>query len=206
MLGFSCVAPIKTVHGLLEANGALDLLRDPLVTTATQEIISENRTRREIQRDIRAKERAIETLSAKYCREPQLPQEAVRQALYSIGDNHAFLRTNRDPCDRMIGYLQRYFHPTQVRDKKGADSLAIHSGRGGARLSHDHAKQYVYVMQSLALWREILHGTRAFPFLEKEFFLHIRPDHQTCSTSGRSLSRTCSQRLSRTVYATLARV
>ena len=161
MLGFTCVAPIRTVHEMLDANGVLDLLRDPLITTATQEIIADKRSRREIQRDIRAKERAIETLSSKYRREPRLPQEMVRQALYSIGDNHAFLRTNRDPCDRMIGYLQQYFHPTQVRDKKGADSLAIRSGRGGARLSHDHARQYAYVMQSLALWREILHGAPA---------------------------------------------
>ncbi|KAF8494190.1 hypothetical protein F5888DRAFT_1617103 [Russula emetica] len=157
MLGFSCVAPIRTVHELLDEHDVLDLLRDPLITTATQEIVAEKKSRREIQREIRAKERAIETLSARYRREPKLTQEMVRQALYSIGDNHAFLRTNRDPCDRMIGYLQQYFHPTQVRDKKGADSLAIRSGRSGSRLSHDHARQYVYVMQSLALWREILH-------------------------------------------------
>ncbi len=158
MLGFTCVTPIRTVHELLDAHGMLDLLRDPLITTATQEIVADKRSRREIQRDIKAKERAIESLSAKYSREPKLSQESVRQALYSIGDNHAFLRTNRDPCDRMISYLQQYFHPTQVRDKKSADSLAIRSGRGGARLSHDHARQYAYVVQSLALWREILHG------------------------------------------------
>ena len=42
--------------------------------------------------------------------------------------------------------------------------------------------------------------------IPQESFLLIRSDHQTCSTSGRSLSRTCSQRLSRTVYRTLARV
>jgi len=46
----------------------------------------------------------------------------------------------------MIGYLQKHFHPTQVWDKKGADSLAIWSGCGGSRLSHDHARQYDYVM------------------------------------------------------------
>ena len=106
----------------------------------------------------------------------------------------------------MIGYLQKYFHPTQVREKKGTDSLAICSVRGGTCLSHNHARQFVYVMQSLALWREILHGMRAFPFLKNEFFLHVRLDHQTCSTSSRSLSRTCSQRPFRTVYVTLARV
>ena len=89
--GFSSVAPIKTVHELLDEHGVLDLLRDPLITTATQEIIAEKKNRREIQREIRAKERAVETLSAKYRREPKLTQEIVCQALYNIGDNHAFL-------------------------------------------------------------------------------------------------------------------
>ena len=154
-LGFSCVKPIKTVHGVLEENDALDLLRDDLVAIATKEIYSEGRTRREIQRDIKAKERAIETLASKYHR-GSLTQEQIRQCLYSIGDNHAFLRTNRDPCDRMIAYLKEYFHPTHPSDQKA--SLAIRSGKGGARLSHDHAKQYAYVIQSLTLWREILHG------------------------------------------------
>ncbi|KAJ3531814.1 hypothetical protein NM688_g7519 [Phlebia brevispora] len=153
-LGFSCVKPIKTVHSVLQEHDALDLLRDDLVTVATQEIYSEGRTRREIQRDIKAKERAIETLASKYHR-GKLTQEEIRQCLYSIGDNHAFLRTNRDPCDRMIAYLKQYFHPTQAKDSK--NSLAIRSGKGGARLSHDHAKQYAYVIQSLTLWREILH-------------------------------------------------
>jgi len=46
----------------------------------------------------------------------------------------------------MIGYLQKHFHPTQVWDKKGADSLAIQSGCGGSHLSHDHMRQYDYVM------------------------------------------------------------
>ena len=53
----------------------------------------------------------------------------------------------------MIDYLKKYFHPT-----KPEPSLAIRSGREGARLSHNHEKQYAYVLQSLTLWREILHG------------------------------------------------
>jgi Protein of unknown function (DUF2009) len=154
MLGFSCVMPIKTVHTVLDAHDALDLLRDPLVTIATQEITAEDRNRREVQKDIKAKEKAIELLSSRYAT-AQLSQEDVRQALYSIGDNHAFLRVNRDPCERMIGYLKHYFHAIHIQDKR---DLAIKSGKGGARLSHDHSKQYSYVLQSLTLWREILHG------------------------------------------------
>lgn len=155
LLNFSCVKPIKTVYSVLEAHDALGLLRDDLITVATKEIYSEGRPRRDVQRDIKNKERAIETLSTRYATEG-LSQEKIRQCLYSIGDNHAFLRANRDPCEKMIGYLKQYFHPTQAKDPHS--SLAIRSGKGGARLSHDHSKQYAYVLQSLTLWREILHG------------------------------------------------
>jgi hypothetical protein len=157
MLSFSCVAPIKTVSDVLETHGALDMLRDPLIITATREISAEKRSRREIQKEIKAKERAIELLSSRYAR-GDLEQEEVRQLLYSIGDNHAFLRVNRDPCEKMLAYLNQYFSPSGPKDKKGRDSLAIKSGKGGARLSHDHQKQYTFVLQSLTLWREILHG------------------------------------------------
>jgi hypothetical protein len=155
MLSFSCVKPIKTVYTVLEKHNALELLRDDLISIATKEIYSDGRSRRDVQKDIKSKERAIETLAVRYQREG-LNQEQVRQCLYSIGDNHAFLRTNRDPCERMIHYLKTYFHHSQPKDPK--HTLAIRSGRGGARLSHDHAKQYAYVLQSLTLWREILHG------------------------------------------------
>ncbi|KAF9236230.1 hypothetical protein BU15DRAFT_50382 [Melanogaster broomeanus] len=154
MLSFSCVKPTKTVYSVLEKHDALDLLRDDLISVATKEIYADGRSRRDVQKDIKSKERAIETLATRYQREG-LNQEQVRQCLYSIGDNHAFLRTNRDPCERMIHHLKTYFHPTQAKDPK--HSLAIRSGKGGARLSHDHAKQYAYVLQSLTLWREILH-------------------------------------------------
>jgi hypothetical protein len=143
----------------LEAHDAIDLLRDDLIAVATKEILAENRSRREIQKDIKSKERAIETLASRYERNG-LSQDEVRQCLYSIGDNHAFLRVNRDPCDKMISYLKLYFRPTQASDPKS--SLAIRSGRGGARLTHDHSKQYAYVLQSLTLWREILHGDYLF--------------------------------------------
>jgi len=91
MLNFSCVKPIKTVYTVLEESDALDLLRDDLISVATKEIYSEGRSRREIQKDIKSKERAIETLASRYQRK-NLSEEHVRQCLYSIGDNHAFLR------------------------------------------------------------------------------------------------------------------
>merc|ERR1719277_1193257 len=35
-------------------------------------------------------------------------------------------------------------------------SLAIEEGRDGARLSHNHQRQYTFVLQSMTLWREVL--------------------------------------------------
>lgn len=66
------------MHGVLENHGALDLLRDDLITMATKEIQAEGRSRREIQKDIKSKERAIETLSSRYERK-DLGQEQIRQ-------------------------------------------------------------------------------------------------------------------------------
>lgn len=167
MLNFTCVKPIETVYSILEECDALDLLRDDLVSVATKEIYAEGRSRRETQKDIKSKERAIEELAARHERR-NLSQEQIRQCLYSIGDNHAFLRVNRDPCDKMIANLKKYFHPTDAKDSKS--SLAIKSGKGGARLTHDHSKQYAYVIQSLTLWREVLHGTpRDDIFLWKQY-------------------------------------
>ncbi|EEB99513.1 hypothetical protein MPER_00798, partial [Moniliophthora perniciosa FA553] len=100
LLGFNCVRPIKTVYALLKEHDVLDLLRDDLITTATKEIYAEGRSRRDIQKDIKSKERAIEVLSSRYQRNG-LSQENLRQCLYSIGDNHAFLEANRDPAERI---------------------------------------------------------------------------------------------------------
>ncbi|KAI0751140.1 hypothetical protein C8Q80DRAFT_1268425 [Daedaleopsis nitida] len=202
LLSFSCVKPIKSVYSILEDHDALDLLRDDLISVATKEIYSEDRSRRDIQKDIKNKERAIETLSAKYARNG-LPQEKVRQCIYSIGDNHAFLRTNRDPCDRMIAYLKQYFHPTQAKDSKR--SLAIKTGKNGARLTHDHQKQYAYVLQSLTLWREILHDMFHLWTLAEQDLLNEEVPYRLRDT-GQGLNRVqAAPKTSRMMHAILNR-
>ena len=48
----------------------------------------------------------------------------LRQCIYSISDNSAFLRVNRDPCEIMIGYLKKYFHPTKCTSTKTLEEAA----------------------------------------------------------------------------------
>lgn len=91
MLQFDCIKPIKMVYSVLEANNALSVLEDPAIQLATMEIVDEGKRRHEVQYEIKQKERAIEHLARKYAR-PDLESDVIRQCLYSIGDNHSFLR------------------------------------------------------------------------------------------------------------------
>lgn len=100
---------------------------------------------------------------------PQITDEEIKQCLYSITDNHAYLRTSRDAVDKVIVYLKHYFSAEDDEDEKF--SLAIQAGRGGARLSHNHARQYHYVLQSLMLWREISHEMFKLWYLAEEDLL-----------------------------------
>ncbi|KAI0775892.1 hypothetical protein BD413DRAFT_648770 [Trametes elegans] len=202
LLSFSCVKPIKTVYTVLEEHDALDLLRDDLIAVATKEIYSEGRSRREVQKDIKSKERALEALAAKYARRG-FSEERVRQCVYSIGDNHAFLRTNRDPCERMIAYLKQYFDSAHPKDNKS--SIAIKNGKGGARLTHDHSKQYAYVLQSLTLWREILHDMFHLWTLAEQDLLNENVPYRLRDT-GQGLNRVqAAPKTSRMMHAILNR-
>ncbi|GLD93703.1 hypothetical protein PINS_up002308 [Pythium insidiosum] len=151
LLGFSCVAKIRTVHDALAAVGALHVLRHPKIETATMVVAPEGKTRVQIQRQIAAKNAAIRELSASATDKRQ--REVIEQCLYSIADNNYHLYFERDPIDRMIALLTTHFDP--ARGDEG--ELAIVSGQDGARLSHSHARQFHYVLQSLTLWREIAH-------------------------------------------------
>lgn len=81
-----------------------------------------------------------------------LTEDEVEQCIYSIGDHSTYIRFNREPCDRLISLLKEHFDPVNA----GSASLAIEEGVDGARLSHDHQRQYTFVLQSMTLWREVL--------------------------------------------------
>ncbi|KAI7857971.1 hypothetical protein BDC45DRAFT_434863 [Circinella umbellata] len=172
MLGFSCVAPILTVYEFLKERRGLGVLREDIIILATREIIPEGKSRSQIQAEIRRKEKSIEQLSRKY-QSKYLSADEIRHCLYSIGDNNAYLRENRDPCEKMIHYLDEYFNPKE--ESEDEYSLSIAAGAQGHRLSHDHETQYIYVNQTLKLWREILN---------EMFMLWTLADQDMLSTSN----------------------
>jgi hypothetical protein len=152
LLQFSCVGGLETVHKKLAEAGMESLMRDPLVRVATMEIMPEGKPRHQIQREIKAKEHAVKQLSRRYGSSRNFTEEDVQLCLYSIADNHAYLRYNRDPVDKMIQLLKSKFRPGSITE---GYSLAITGEQDGARLTHSHDRQYSYVLQSLTLWREI---------------------------------------------------
>lgn len=62
----------------------------------------------------------------------QLPPEELKQCLYSIADNNAYLYQARDPVDRMLGFLSSIFAADEPPSEEL--SLAIALGEHGARL------------------------------------------------------------------------
>jgi len=155
LMGFCCVKPIRTVHNLLYEKKASDILADKLLPLATTQIDPIGKTRQQIEKWSKMKRDATEELAHRYARPEDggISEDEIRTALASINDNHSFLQSNRVPVDDMIKLLTSKFHP----DKVNQWSLEIRHGKGGSCLSHDHKTQYYFVLQSLSLWRDIMH-------------------------------------------------
>ena len=184
LLGFNIVRKMKTVHSVLAHYGALDALRDELMVLATSEIKPEGKTRPQIDHELKRKERALEILGDRYAR-PGLKAEDLKQCILAIGDNHNYLRFNRDSVDAIIHYLTTMFAPETFEP---GYSLAIVGGRNGARLTHTHQTQYEYVLQTLTLWREILHDMYRLWYLAEEDLLDSESPYRLRDT-GQGLNR-----------------
>ncbi|KAI8146650.1 hypothetical protein BJV82DRAFT_665609 [Fennellomyces sp. T-0311] len=187
MLGFSCVAPIKTVFEYLKENGCLDLLHDDMVALATREVAQEFKNRAQINAEVQRKKRAIEALSEKYAND-RVSKDDIARCLASLSDNHAYLKANRDPCEKMLKYLSKYFNPSK---SESGYSLAIMAGRHGHRLTHTHSTQYAYVHQSLCLWREIVHEMYMLWSLSDEDLLSVSPYRLTNTGQGLQRIQSC---------------
>ncbi|SOV13385.1 conserved protein, unknown function [Plasmodium gaboni] len=183
LLSFDCVNPIKTVYGLLkERKNGFDLLKDSLIKIATMQIDGKG-NRNEIQKQIKQKEDAIKYLARKYSNDknnkknlfrinipifnsqtnteedtnnseelPSLSSEEIERCLYSLCDYNTHIKMFCEPCETMIQYLKSFYDPNE---RNSPYSLSIETGKQGSRLTHSHSRQYMYVLQTLYLWREI---------------------------------------------------
>ena len=200
LLDFKLVKPLKTVYTFLKQRGGESLLADSLMETATSEIMHEGLPRHEVQKMIKKKERAREVIASKYS-SVSLSKEDVLQCLYSVSDNNAYLRFNRDPVDRMLEMLTTHFDPSTPEKGYG---LGITMGMGGARLSHNHQRQYTYCAQSMTLWREVLNDMFRLWYLAESDLL-CEGNRYSLSNTGQGLNRVqhC-PRVGKAMYGVLA--
>jgi Protein of unknown function (DUF2009) len=102
---------------------------------------------------------------------------------------------NYEPVQKMCQLLHQYFSPSTIEKDF---SLAISVGRSGARLTHNHARQFQYVDQSLTLWSLIMHDIYQMWYLADQDLLssfHVLRDTgqglnrvQKCPTIGRAMA------------------
>ncbi|CCH60539.1 hypothetical protein TBLA_0D00290 [Henningerozyma blattae CBS 6284] len=165
IMEFNLYKPINTIESFLIENNSKNtdnneiyqMFRDNLILDATSYISSIGKTRTQINKLIKKKESAIETLANKYGKINGFDDEKIRQIIYSIDDFNTYTFMNRTPILRMQRRLDLFLEPEIMKKYP----IGIKYGRGGSKLTHDHSKQYHYVQQSLMIWsivqREMIH-------------------------------------------------
>ena len=115
-----------------------------MIEYAVEEILPDNdQSRAEIDRRIKRKERAIETLVHRY-QSNKLKADDIRLACYSICDNNSYLNSDRLPIDKMLDMLDEHYLPDEYQP---GYSLAIVQGTDTARLNHSHEQQFHFARQ-----------------------------------------------------------
>lgn len=151
---FRCDQPVLTVKSFLESKGCLGMLQDSELLEKAADVGDVRVMGQEEQkRASTLRQEAIQTLRTRFVGNGRLTEEELMRVINSVQDGNAYVAGCRHPVDKMINYLKHYFDPTDPRDDN--HSLAIQTGKGGSCLTHNHATQYKFVMQSLQLWREI---------------------------------------------------
>ncbi|EER04313.1 conserved hypothetical protein [Perkinsus marinus ATCC 50983] len=152
-LQFELIKPIKTIESEYGALGQPleNLLLDSRLPLAVHPAHNKE--------EAAVKTAAREDIAARHG--DKFQPEDLNAVLDSLEEFEEFREHCSEPATRMKEYLQHYFSP--IDETSGSDgvksrhcSLRLRYGEGGARLSHDHRRQYQYVLQSLTLWDDVL--------------------------------------------------
>ena len=140
-----------------------------------------DRSKKDLENDAKKKLNASQTILKMYT-STNLTEIEIQRVLDSIADNEAYLSFNVLPVERAIKILKETFNPRQpdehyslelkMKLRKSFMSFGGFSSRymnNSACLSHDHATQYTFVLQSLLLWREIMwHLPKLWQYAESD--------------------------------------
>ena len=178
---YNFVGKIRTVGNHLNGTGLEGILTDPNIVVAT-ECISSGGDKETVARKYARKSAAAQEIIKRYAEGDQSREVVVQRCIDSISDYQAFLRFNVGPVEQALGYLTQYFKENAATHELSDLTLRpVSTGRSmfsssygssyggysfsgnslsyrnrGACLSHNHATQYQFVLQSLTLWKEIM--------------------------------------------------
>lgn len=174
---YNLVKDILTVHSFLKERDGLEMLSDQLLTHATKSIsnVDGSVSRDELIHLGQLKDSAASKLLLKY-ETDKLSKDEIERVINSISDYNAYLTFNVIPVEQLLRLLKEHFDPSSPDEhfslslvgsmkskmKSSLSSLYSYTGYSsrfsgsGACLSHDHATQYAFVLQSLTLWREVM--------------------------------------------------
>jgi len=153
-LGFNPVTPIVTVGGRIAELGLQGMLEDERLRVCITPV-PRIKSNTELNKALRYKDRLVSL----FCKEwavkstTKCTPDDVELIVRSLNDQNDFADANVDSTKKLADLLREHFSPDTPRST--ASSLAIREEEGGSRLTHEHAKQYHFVLQSLTLWKNI---------------------------------------------------
>ena len=185
---------VRTVSGEIrlpsDENNTNSEDNNSIKSNSSKSFVSDEEGRARIDALIERKRKLQEELSRKYSsqclRSSTATVEDIQLCLDSLSDADAYLVSNRDPVEKTLKYLEKYFPASKPKDKN--EDLSISVGLGGSCLSHSHPQQYEFVRQSLLLWKEIQSQMFKLWILADLDLLEAGGPYRLCS-NGQGLNR-----------------
>ncbi|KAG5492838.1 hypothetical protein JKF63_01418 [Porcisia hertigi] len=183
-LGFNVVKELVTVGRYCKAHNIKNILQDaelPHCITPVPFI----KDREVLNRCLRSKDVAVGKLVSHYARQHGLQEDKVEVVVRSLNDANCFSNDNVETSERLLELLRQHFTPTSCTE---LTSLAIDEGADGSRLTHNHRMQYIFVLQSLSLWKNICRNMYILWAIAEEDMLNPNEKYELRMT-GQGLQR-----------------
>ncbi|KAG5491322.1 hypothetical protein JIQ42_01221 [Leishmania sp. Namibia] len=183
-LGFNVVKELVTVGRYCETHSIQDILQDarlPLCITPVPVM----KDRNTLNRCLRGKDVVVGKLVKQYACEHHLQEDTVEVVVRSLNDANCFSNDNVETSEQLLKLLKQHFTPNSCTE---LTSLAIDEGADGSRLTHNHRMQYIFVLQSLSLWKNICRKMYVLWSIAEEDMLNPNEKYELRMT-GQGLQR-----------------
>ncbi|EPY19507.1 hypothetical protein STCU_09414 [Strigomonas culicis] len=184
ILGFSVAAELLTVGRYARENGFEEMLRDPRLPLCITPVPL-MKSRDVLNKCLRCKDQTVNELLRATGAKHRVDENTVEIAVRSLNDANCFSNDNVKTTEQLLELLKTYFKPGS--STQGTD-LSITEGKDGSRLTHEHRRQYYYVLQSLTLWKNICRQMYSLWTIAEEDMLNPNEKYELRST-GQGLQR-----------------